>query len=177
MHLDSLTYFTRIKIPKWKGILLVLPGIPWHLTSVIPRICFKSWRTSLTSVITKVTLGSKCRKLFCASSFAFFTQACSRSSDGNVYSDRPTFIQPVDKEVQDLASEVAKSHFQQIGEMYNFQDVVNLIVQQLEMKHHQTNYSWNCLVGFQFAISQNGFKYWTFFQEPSTKLSIFCSIH
>ena len=109
--------------------------------------------------------------------FAFFTQACSRSSDGNVYSDRPTFIQPVDKEVQDLASEVAKSHFQQIGEMYNFQDVVNLIVQQLEMKHHQTNYSWNCLVGFQFAISQNGFKYWTFFQEPSTKLYIFRSIH
>ena len=88
--------------------------------------------------------------------FASFTQACSRSSDGNVYSDGPTFIQPVDKEVQDLASEVAKSHFQQIGEMYNFQDVVNLIVQQLEMKHHQTNYSWNCLVGFQFAFLKKG---------------------
>ena len=109
--------------------------------------------------------------------FAFFTQACSRSSDGNVYSDRPTFIQPVDKEVQDLASEVAKSHFQQIGEMYNFQDVVNLIVQELEMKHHQTNYNWSCVIGFQFAISKNGSKYSIFFQEPTTKLYVFCSIH
>ena len=110
---------------------------------------------------------------------ASFAHACSRSSDGNEYDyfGRPTFIQPVDEEIKELASEVAKNNFQQIGEQYNFQDVVNLIVQELEMKHHQTNYNWSCVIGFQFAISKNGSKYSIFFQEPTTKLYVFCSIH
>ena len=106
--------------------------------------------------------------------FVFGTQACKPATDPN--QDNPQvkrFIRPVNEEIQDLATEVAKNHYKR----NNFQDVASQIVEQLEWKHHRDGYDWSCVVGFQFAISKNGAKYSIFLQEPSTKLYIFCSLY